>query len=338
MCGKIETIEPYIRPPWWTPTAKTRIEITKNDAKDLHDRIQTHPDDTTMTIYTDGSGIENKIRAAAYNSSTNEVSHQYLGSETQFNVYTAELKALHLAVNQLRNHDEYLTGRIYSDSQASVRAIDHPRRQSGQTIIKDILDNIDEVVNEQGYLQIEIVWIPGHAEIEGNEKADTEAKRAAKDPTLSQIHNYKPLKSARARYIKETAKKQWLTTWNGNTKTTNPLRRIMKGKHMKTGPALYNEIEDRNSAAKIAQLRTGHCGLNRYLHRFGISNTPYCQCGYGKETVEHYLLECRKFREQRMKLRKEIGTAKMRVTRLLGDTKLIKHTMEYINATGRLEA
>ena len=268
----------------------------------------------------------------------NEVSHQYLGSETQFNVYTAELKALHLAIEQLRNHGEYLIGRIYSDSQASIKAIDHPRRQSGQTIIKDILDSIDEVVNEHKHLQIEIIWIPGHAEIEGNEHADAEAKEAAKDPTLSRTHNYKPLKSARARYIKTTAKKQWLTIWNGNTKTANSLRRIMKGKYTKTGPALYNEIENRNSAAKIAQLRTGHCGLNRYLHRFGKTNTPYCQCGYGKETVEHYLLECRKYREQRKKLRKEVGTVKMRVARLLGDTKVIKHTLEYIKTTGRLES
>jgi hypothetical protein len=36
----------------------------------------------------------------------------------------------------------------------------------------------------------------------------------------------------------------------------------MKLKYTKTGRALYNEIEDRNSAAKIAQLRTGHCVLN----------------------------------------------------------------------------
>ena len=98
----------------------------------------------------------------------------------------------------------------------------------------------------------------------------------------------------------------------------------MKGKHTKTDPALYNEIEDRNSAAKIAQLRTGHYGLNRYLHRFGIMNTLYCQCGYGKETMEHYLLEYRKFREQRKKLRKEVGTVKMRVARLLEDTKIDK--------------
>ena len=99
MCTKIETIEPYIRPPWWTPITKIKIETTKVDAKDQHNEIQMHLDSATMvTIYTNGSGIESQISTAAYNSLINEVSHQYLGSEKQFNVYAAELTALHLAI------------------------------------------------------------------------------------------------------------------------------------------------------------------------------------------------------------------------------------------------
>ena len=38
-------------------------------------------------------------------------------------------------------------------------------------------------MNEYTYLKIEIIWIPGHGEIEGNEIADTEANKAATDPT-----------------------------------------------------------------------------------------------------------------------------------------------------------
>jgi ribonuclease HI len=336
MCATIETIEPYIRPPWWTSTAKIRIEATKEVAKKQHDEIQAHLDTTTMTIYTDGSGIETKIGAAVYSTTTNEAGHQYLGNETQFNVYTAELTAIHLAINLVWNHVEYRTCRIYIDSQAAIRAIDHPRRQSGQSIIRDILDSIDEIMNEHPHLRFEIVWIPGHAEIEGNELVDAEAKKAALDPTLSQTYNYKPLKSARIRHIKTAAKKQWQIIWNSNTKTATALRRIMKGRQAKTGPALYNEIASRRGAAIIAQLRTGHCGLNRYLHRFSLRNSPYCQCGYGKETVEHYLLECREYREQRVKLRREVGRGKMRMEILLGDPKAIKHTLEYIEETGRL--
>ena len=54
--------------------------------------------------------------------------------------------------------------------------------------------------------------------------------------------------------------------------------------------------------------------------------------------MEHYFLKCRKFREQRKKLRKEIEIMKMRMARLFGDTKVIKYTLEYIKATDRLES
>ena len=164
------------------------------------------------------------------------------------------------------NRRQYQTCRIYIDSQGAIKAIDQPQRQLGQSIIKDILNSIDKITSEHTHLQFEIIWIPGHAEIEGNELVDTEAKKAATDPTLSQAHNYKPLKSARTRYIKTAAKNQWQAVWNKNTQTATALRRITKGKHAMTGPALYNEIANRNGAAIIAQLRTGHCGLNRYLH------------------------------------------------------------------------
>jgi ribonuclease HI len=150
-----------------------------------------------------------KIGAVVYSTTTNNAGHQYLGNETQFNVYTAELTAIHLATKLLWNHVEYRTCRIYIDSQAAIRAIDHPRRQSGESIIRDILDSIDEITNEHPDLRFEIVWIPGHAEIEGNEMADAEAKKAALDPTLSQAYNYMPLKSARIRHIKTAAKIQW---------------------------------------------------------------------------------------------------------------------------------
>jgi hypothetical protein len=65
MCATIEKIEMHIRPPWWTPTAKIRIEATKEAAKKQHDEIQAHLDTTTMTIYTDDSGIEIKNRGSS---------------------------------------------------------------------------------------------------------------------------------------------------------------------------------------------------------------------------------------------------------------------------------
>jgi ribonuclease HI len=265
------------------------------------------------------------------------VSHQHLGSETKYNVFTAELTALCLAAQMLQDSQEYLTCHIYVDSQAGVRAIDKPQRQSGQAVIKEFHDRVEEIMKERPTLQITIIWIPGHQDIAGNEQADEEAKRSAKDPSLSKPFNHKTLKSSRIRSIKELAKTQWHKVWTENTKTATSLRRIMKAKDTESGTKLYNEIPDRSSAARIAQLRTGHCGLNHYLHRFGLRNSPYCECGNGKETVEHYLTECRKYKAQRKELRKELKPGMMRTDKLLGCPKIIKHTIKYIKETKRFE-
>ena len=44
MTESIESIEPFIRPPWWTLKAKTRMEKTKDIAKNAHDKTQELPD------------------------------------------------------------------------------------------------------------------------------------------------------------------------------------------------------------------------------------------------------------------------------------------------------
>ena len=92
-----------------------------------------------------------------------------------------------------------------TDSQAAIKAVANPRRQSGQAIIQEILDSIDNIVIQHPHLRITIIWIPGHSGIEGNERADAEAKRAATEPTLSHPFNQKPLKSACVRQIKVEA-------------------------------------------------------------------------------------------------------------------------------------
>ena len=50
------------------------------------------------------------------------------------------------------------------------------------------------------------------------------------------------------------------------------------------------------------------------------------------------MLECRKYKEQRKKLREAAGTGNMKVGILLGDPSKIRHTMAYIKETGRLSS
>ena len=152
------------------------------------------------------------------------------------------------------------------------------------------------------------------------------------DNTQSQAHKEK---ESWIKQLKATANEQW-TTINAEQLSSH-LKRILLRRGSEHGPGLYNRLS-RNTCAKVIQLRTGHCGLNAYLHRFGLADSPLCDCESGQETVEHFLLECPLYREQRIELRNAAGTGNMRVDTLLGSAEVIlKCTEKFINATERFE-
>jgi len=45
---------------------------------------------------------------------------------------------------------------------------------------------------------------------------------------------------------------------------------------------------------------TRHGKLRSYLHRFGLTDNPMCACGQDNEqTASHFILQCKKLRNQR---------------------------------------
>ncbi|KAJ7760825.1 hypothetical protein DFH07DRAFT_719704, partial [Mycena maculata] len=54
----------------------------------------------------------------------------------------------------------------------------------------------------------------------------------------------------------------------------------------------------RRQCSILTQLRTGHIGLNVYLAWFGAVNSALCQTCQEPETVNHFLLSCRRYRTQ----------------------------------------
>jgi hypothetical protein len=134
--------------------------------------------------------------------------------------------------------------------------------------------------------------------------------------------------------IQDIVKKEWSKLW-GEGKDANQLRAICKRPHVESGPKLYNQISGRKQLAVLVRLRTQHCGLNQYLHRFNIRDDPQCPCGEGIETVEHFLLLCNIYEIDRESLRKEVGAGGMKVEKLLGHPKKIKHTLGFVRDTER---
>src|SRR5579859_5923617 len=72
-----------------------------------------------------------------------------------------------------------MESRIFSDSQAAMKSLAKPKRQSGQAIIKCTLDKIDALDLTTSSYALRLEWVPGHVGIKGNENADQAAKRAA---------------------------------------------------------------------------------------------------------------------------------------------------------------
>ena len=159
-------------------------------------------------------------------------------------------------------------------------------------------------------------------------------QRTAKEETQNKI-----TKKKQREQIKKLAQTTWDKTWNEkNLTTATHLRRILGKENTKTGPELYKEVKGRATSTLLAQMRTGHCGLNHYLYRFKKVESAECEvCGYEKETVEHFLVECPGFWEERQELRRKVGVGRMKVAILLGDSKAIGATMEYISKTKRFK-
>jgi hypothetical protein len=99
----------------------------------------------------------------------------------------------------------------------------------------------------------------------------------------------------------------------------------------------YKKLRNQTEVANLSTLRTGHCQLNGYLHRFNIVDTPLCDCGSGtNKSVKHYLLLYRRYNKQSQKLLRSMRCRGMHVEKLLGTSKYIKNTLEFIKCTGRL--
>ena len=146
------------------------------------------------------------------------------------------------------------------------------------------------------------------------------------------------MKSAQNRSIQSMAKTKWETEWQTGRENARRLRNMSQHPDTTTGPTLYGALQQPwKHVVLITRLRTGHCHLNEYLYRFNKIETPECECGAEKETVNHFLLNCELYDEERDELRRRVGVQGMRSSVLLGDNKIIKNAVEYIEKTGRFK-
>ena len=135
---------------------------------------------------------------------------------------------------------EYRNVHVFTDNQSSIKAVEHPRHQSGQYIIKEILDSIDRIHDLEPTCTIHLEWISGHMNIEGNEQADKAAKTAATTPNNTPIITR--LRAAQYTSIQTMTNAKWKNEWTTGRETARRLRSISKQPDIITGPKLYNAL------------------------------------------------------------------------------------------------
>ncbi|XP_074029446.1 uncharacterized protein [Leptinotarsa decemlineata] len=229
-------------------------------------------------IYTDASKCEEGVGAAVI---SEHGSDSYKLSKS-CSVYTGELYALSKAIMKARRTDGNTV--IYTDSLSSVEGIQqlYPRHP----ILQKIKSNLAALY--QGGKKVEIVWVPSHTGIPGNEKAD-EMARNSSTSLVSRIMKKIPYQDL-YNQIKSVTSHLWKVRWQ--TLTTNKLYKLNPNMEKPNYSGL-----SRKHQTILTRLRIGHTRLT-HQHILKKEPPPNCNWCYTTLTVQH-LFSCPQYQQYR---------------------------------------
>ena len=156
--------------------------LIKQNFQELQSRLSNY-----QHIYTDGSKIEEKVGCAYISGSHHEKIRLPDGSF----IYTAESKAIDMALDYVMNNSLDNKFVIFSDSLSVLKSLNHTSSKNPK--IQNLIETHHELSKTK---EIMFCWLPSHVGIKGNEAADVKAK-ASLDLEISNFKlpctDFKPL-------------------------------------------------------------------------------------------------------------------------------------------------
>jgi ribonuclease HI len=363
-----ENINPTRQRSNFCPALKTTIQPTKEKAiEDAKEAIHTHQ----IRLYSDGSSHNGGVGAAAtlyVGSVKRKTLRYYLGPDTEHTVYEAEAIGLLLCLYLLTT----LTRRLHNvfiglDNQPVIKALNNQHSKASHHIL-DKIHNLaahlqaqeDSKINIEAKRQakvrkekwtprtrnvfnLDIHWVPGHADVLENEAIDIEAKAAAEGRS-SQAKDLPTFLRKNPLPTSVSAKKQQHTAilrsrWNKEWLKSKRFHYIRKYNQTLPSPIymkLTNQLT-RQQISLLTQLRTGHVPLNQHLHCINVVPSPNCpHCPYHPETIKHFLLRCPHYYIARNRLVQELKRSAYVIPRLLSGADALPHLFQYIHDTKQL--
>ena len=230
-------------------------------------------------IYTDGSKDKERVGCAVLR----ENDHQTMRIPDGSSIFTAEAKAIDLALDLVdicNSCDKFI---IFSDSFSVLQALNHT--SSKNTQIQNILQKHHTISK---YKTIVYCCIPSHIGIRNNERVDKKAKESLNlEQTVFKIpfNNFKPFIN---RYIFD----KWQTSLN-----ETPFNKLKEIKPViKESKTVISNI--RREEVVLTRLRIGHTRITHswLLNRDEQHICTGCDVPF---TVKHFLLECFDFQQTR---------------------------------------
>jgi len=252
------------------------------------------------------------------------------------------LLALHLIATKKCNN---LPSLIAVDNQAALKAYNSDMWRPGHNVAHEFLSLAKRMQKCHGKCKFKLTlrWSAGHCSIEGNEKADREAKRAACSSSstakLLPMFLRKPLPinpAAAKRAYNKSLSSKWKVDWEQSPRgmkmktldNTTPSIKFLK--------TISNPKLSCEAASRITQLRMQHAPLNSYLYHFKRVDSANCPaCGAIDEDIAHFLLFCPNYAHERWTLGRHARRRKktLALETLLGDLDFAVLLSSYIDST-----
>ena len=254
--------------------------------------------------------------------------------------FDAELLAITEALNIAQKEyriNSYNAITIFSDSQRAIKRVEDDRLGPGQALAIQAIAQATWLA--QKGVDISVKWVPSHKGIEGNERADQLAKKAAEGPKQPSTDEYRSFT-----YIEKTLRAQntqniqkWLL--EKEEKRIKQQQAIGRPKIVDKTPFLVKK----RLASRFFQLKMGHAITGTYLHRIRKQNNKNCWwCSNRNQTIHHLLFDCTRWRDQRKEflaslakkgIARPLSTEDKAKTRLFNDKNASKAILAYLEAT-----
>ena len=262
---------------------KTQISPQETQQRFLNLQNQLH---NFYFIYTDGSKDGERTANAIYCTHDQHVTKTRLNNNTS--IYIAELHAVYQALCLIQQQGMHRAV-ICTDSQSVVQSLQ--TENSSSSLLAHILNIHQELSN--GDTQIVFLWVPGHSDIYGNERADRFAKEALSIPNITHLPvEYPSLKTS----IRQAMTKHWQEQWTDLSQATQ-LRRIKPLVELWSSSTRNSRREEK----VLARIRIGHTA---YTHSYIYAKDPrpMCRSCNHPQSVEHFVIHCQNYQRQRKRM------------------------------------